>query len=187
MGAQLSAEYKGLLTPTGSVAVGVRNLGFVKWKGSEYEKVAQFTYSGWNIPTWGDFDRGSAEGSFDSVAAQFRPDSAELNRAQMLPGYVYAEYTMKLKEKHAVTFRFDKVLFTPMVPRVSVAYTTFFRNIYSMTTASVLGYSRFNLTEEVGFRFGHHFARVQLYGIEAWAMPKKASGLGGGLGYSFVF
>lgn len=187
MGAQLNAEYKGLLTPTGAVSVGVRNLGFIKWKGSEYEKVAQFTYDGWNVPTWGDLDRGSAEGTYDSIAQEFRPDSAGYNRAHMLPAYIYAEYTMKLKEKHAVTFRFDQVLFTPMVPRFSIAYTTFFRKFYSTTAISFLGYSRLSVNEELGYRFGRHFVRLQLYGIEAWAFPKKASGFGGGLGYSFVF
>lgn len=184
-GLQLNLEYKGLLGPDGAYAVGARNLGFVSWSGKEYIKKDTFTYNGFYAPDFASFN-GSGN-SFDSMANEFRPDSMTLKSAILLPAYVYAEYTMKLYGKQSLTFRFDKILNTPMVPRVSVSYTYFCGNWYGITRVSTGGYSRFNLSQELAYTKGKHFVKAMFYGIQAWAFPKKAAGLGGGIGYALSF
>lgn len=187
MGLQLNFDYKGLLGPDGAYAIGARNLGFISWKGKQYTKKDTFTYNGWYAPDYASFYDSDGGNSFDSMANQFRPDSSSFRSAELLPAYIYAEYTMKLFGKQSLSFRFDKVINTPMVPRVSVAYTYFCGDWYGVTRVSTGGYTRFNLSQEVALRKGNHFFRAMFYGIQAWAFPKKAAGLGGGFGYSWMF
>jgi|GEM_PF-2464570 len=188
MGMQISAEYKGLLGADGAYAVGVRNLGFIAWKGSEYTKTDKFTYDGWDVPDFGTFqDPDAGRNSYDSIASEFQPDSTGFKSTEMLPGYIYGEYSMRLMGKQSLTFRFDKVLNTPMVPRVSVGYTYFFGNFYGTSSVMTGGYSSFNITQEVGFQKGKHFVKAKFYGIQAWATPHKSGGMGGGLGYTYSF
>ncbi len=186
-GIQVNLDYKGLLGPEGAYAVGARNLGFIGWTGKHYTKKDSFTYNGWYAPDYASFYNADGSNKYDSIANEFRPDSIVFRSAEWLPAYVYAEYTMKIYGKQSLSFRFDKILNTPMVPRVSVSYTYFCGNWYGVTRVSTGGYTRFNLSQEIAYRKGHHFVKAMLYGIHAWAFPKKAAGLGGGIGYSWIF
>lgn len=188
MGMQVSAEYKGLLGPDGAYAVGVQNLGFIAWKGTQYEKTAKFTYDGWYVPGFEVFqDPDAGRNTYDSIAAEFQPDSIGFLSKELLPSLIYAEYTIRLLGKQSLTFRFDKVLNTPMIPRFSIGYTYFFGDFYGTSRVMTGGYSRFNLSQEFGYSKGKHYVHAMLYGMQAWAIPHKAGGLGGGLGYAYSF
>ncbi|MBI1223111.1 MAG: hypothetical protein GC180_10950 [Bacteroidetes bacterium] len=187
MGAQVSADFKGLLGPDGAYAMGVHNLGFMQWSGAQYTKDTSFTYNGWSIPSLNSLNKpNSGQNAFDSISSQFWPDSSSFKKVQWLPAYLYASYTMKLFGKQSLEFRFDKVINTPMLPRVSVAYTYFFGKMYGSTRLSTGGYSRLAVTQSFGLRIRNHCIRVQLYGIQAWPMPHKSAGIGGGIGYTYI-
>ena len=186
MGAQISADYKGLLGPEGAYAVGIHNLGFVRWKGSEYTKKANFTYDGWYIPDWNDLE-GNGKEAFDSVAALFRPDSTGFTKTRFLPAYAYAEYTMKFRKRQAVTFRFDQVFNQVMTPRITVEHLFFWSRFYTTTRLSFGGYGRFNWTQDIGYQRGRHLFHLQLYGIDGYIVPSKSSGLGAGFRYGINF
>ncbi len=186
MGAQISADYKGLLGPEGAYAVGIHNLGFVQWKGSEYSKKANFTYDGWYIPDWNDLE-GNGKEAFDSVAALFRPDSTGFTKTRFLPAYAYAEYTMKFRKRQALTFRFDQVFNQVMTPRITVEHLFFWSRFYTTTRLSFGGYGRFNWTQDIGYQRGRHLFHLQLYGIDGYIVPSKSSGLGAGFRYGINF
>lgn len=187
LGAQISVDYNGSFGPDAAYSVGVKNFGFMRWEGSEYTKDTTFTYDGWGIPDFGELNRPDAgQDAYDSIAPIFRPDSTGFERTALLPAYIYASYTMKLRGNQSLEFRFDKVINSPMLPRVSVGYTYFFGKMYGTTQISTGGFSRLALAQTLGLRIGNHSVRVQLYGIQAWAFPHKMSGLGGGIGYSFI-
>ncbi|MDX5320049.1 MAG: hypothetical protein LPK45_03140, partial [Bacteroidota bacterium] len=186
-GAQLSFDFQGLVSPEGAYAFGVHNFGFMQWRGSEFTKDTAFSYDGWNIPDFDEFTRPDAgRNAYDSIAGAFLPDSNGFNSMAWLPAYLYASYTMKFRERGAFTFKFDKVMFSPMLPRVTVGYTHFFKKLYSTTTVSTGGYSRFSLNQSFGFRWGNHAVQVQLFGVHAWPLPHRLSGLGAGVSYAWI-
>jgi len=188
MGMQISIDYKGLLGPDGAYAVGVRNLGFISWKGTQYTKTAKFNYDGWYVPDFEVFqDPDAGRNAYDSIASEFQPDSTGFKSTEMLPSLIYAEYSMRLNGKQSLTFRFDKVMNTPMIPRFSLGYTYFFGDFYGTSSIMTGGYSRLNVSQELGYQKGKHFVKALFYGLQAWATPHKAGGLGGGLGYTYSF
>lgn len=189
MGAQINFDYRALLGPggDGAVAIGARNLGFMQWKGSEYQKKDTFSYSGWHIDPSTFSNPGNGSQAYDSLSAVFQPDSSGFKQIELLPAYLYAEYTMRIGGKQSLNFRFDKVINSPMLPRVSVGYTYFFGNWYGISTVSTGGFSRLNIAQEAGYRVGRHSARVMIYGVHAMILPGMAGGLGGQAGYMLMF
>lgn len=189
-GAMIDAEYNIRMSPGSAITVGVRNLGFVRWKdGYEYSKDSSFRFDGWSVPDYGAL-KDSSGAAIDSLINVFRPKTDSAGFTALLPANFYLRYTMELNKANYLTFAMQKTLFSAMLARISISYTHFSADDkwYLSTTVATGGVGRFALHQEVSRNFGKGImAQVKLYNIDGLVLPASASGFGCGLGVYKVF